>query len=143
MIYMKTIFLIFALALTVIAAESNPSAEKQVTVAMEALKQAMIHRDGVALDRLLNDDLMYTHSAGQVETKADVIKSIGSGKSIIEKLEFSNTTVRVYGETALVKGRVDLWHSATNIVPMDVLHVWVKKADGWRLVARQATRLAK
>ena len=143
MIYMKTIFLIFALALTVIAAESNPSAEKQVTVAMEALKQAMIHRDGAALDRLLNDDLMYTHSAGQVETKADVIKSIGSGKSIIEKLEFSNTTVRVYGETALVKGRVDLWHSATNIVPMDVLHVWVKKADGWRLVARQATRLAK
>jgi len=143
MIYMKKIFLIFALALTVIAAESNPSAEKQVTVAMEALKQAMIHRDGAALDRLLNDDLMYTHSAGQVETKADVIKSISSGKSIIEKLEFSNTTVRVYGETALVKGRVDLWHSATNIVPMDVLHVWVKKADGWRLVARQATRLAK
>ena len=143
MIYMKKIFLIFAFALTVIAAESNPSAEKQVTVAMEALKQAMIHRDGAALDRLLNDDLMYTHSAGQVETKADVIKSIGSGKSIIEKLEFSNTTVRVYGETALVKGRVDLWHSATNIVPMDVLHVWVKKADGWRLVARQATRLAK
>ena len=94
-------------------------------------------------DRLLHDDLIYTHSGGQIETKADVIKSNTSGKSIVEKLEFSGTSIRIYGTTALVNGRVDLYHSATNIVPMNVLHVWLKSPDGWKLVSRQATRLPK
>ena len=140
---MRIILLTFVLALALCAAEPDAAASKQVTAAMESLRQAMIHRDGAALGRLLHDDLMYTHSAGQLETKADVIKSIASGKSIVEKLEFSGTTVRVYGNMAFFKGRVDLYHSATNIVPMDVLHVWIKAPDGWKLVARQATRLAK
>ena len=140
---MKTILLTFFGMLALCAADSDAAASKQVTAAMESLKQAMIHRDGAALGRLLHDDLIYTHSGGQLETKADVIKSNTSGKSIVEKLEFSGTTVRVYGSTALVNGRVDLYHSATNIVPMNVLHVWLKGPDGWKLVSRQATRLAK
>ena len=136
---------IFVLALASVLSAAGPDqvAVREVTAAMESLKQAMIHKDGAALERLLSDDLMYTHSAGSVETKADVIKSIGGGKSIIEKLDFTNTTIRIHGTTALVNGRVDLWHSSTDLVPMNVLHVWVKQKDGWRLTSRQATRLAK
>ena len=141
--YMRRSIFVLAIAFVLSAADPDPVAVKQVTVAMESLKQAMLHKDPAALERLLNDDLMYTHSAGSVETKADVIKSIGGGKSIVEKLEFSNTTIRIHGTTALVNGRVDLWHSATDLVPMNVLHVWVKQKDGWRLTSRQATRLAK
>jgi len=135
---MKTILLLAAFSLSTFAA-----ADSDVLAAMESLKEAMIHRDGAALEKLLNDDLMYTHSTGSFENKAEMMKAITSGKSVIEKLEFSNTTVRIYGDTALVKGRVDLWHSPTDIVHMDILHVWVKKPGGWRLAARQATRLAK
>ena len=140
---MRRSIFVLAIAFVLSAADPDPVAVKQVTVAMESLKQAMLHKDPAALERLLNDDLMYTHSAGSVETKADVIKSIGGGKSIVEKLEFSNTTIRIHGTTALVNGRVDLWHSATDLVPMNVLHVWVKQNDGWRLTSRQATRLSK
>jgi hypothetical protein len=134
----KTLVLLILSSLSTFGA-----ADSDVRAAMELLKQALIHRDGAALERLLNNDLTYTHSAGLAETKADVIQSISSGKSVIEKLEYSNTTVRVYGDTALVKGRVDLWHSPTDVVHMDVLHVWVRKQGEWRLAARQATRLAK
>ena len=140
---MKTILFTFVGALALCAADSDATASKQVTAAMESLKQALIHRDGAALGRLLHDDLIYTHSGGRLETKTDVITSNTSGKSIVEKLEFSATIVRVYGSTALVNGRVDLYHSAANIVPMNVLHVWMKGPDGWKLVSRQATRLAK
>jgi hypothetical protein len=42
---------------------------------------------------------------------------------------------------ALVNGKVDLHHSKTNIVHMNVLHVWMHTPQGWRMVARQATRL--
>lgn len=137
---MKIILMAVLCAMALCAADSDT---KQVLAAMESLKQAMIHRDGAALEKLLSDDLTYTHSAGQEESKADVIKSITSGKSIVEKLELTDTIVRINGNTALVKGKVDLWHSSTNIVNMNVLHVWVKHASGWQMVARQATRLAK
>ena len=141
---MRILFLAVVAALGVLAAEpSDPGAVKEVTSAMESLKQAMIHKDGAALDKLLSDDLMYTHSAGQFETKADFVKSIVSGKSIVEKLDYSGTVVRVYGNTALVKGGVDLYHSKTNIVHMNILHVWVKGSGGWKMAARQTTKLAQ
>ena len=116
-------------------------ADKEVLDAMNGLKDAMIHKDGAALDKLLSKDLTYVHSGGQLETKAEVIKAITSGKSIVERIDYTATTVRFYGNTALVKCNVDLWHSSTNIVHMNVLHVWTKSDKGWQLVARQATRL--
>src|ERR1035438_6927568 len=139
---MKTIICIFLSALFLSAA-AMPKAQDEVLAAMDAYKKAMIERDGKALDRLLSDDLAYTHSAGQFQTKSDVIDSIVNKKTTIEKIEFSDTTVRFYGDVALVKGKVDLWHSPTVIVHMNVLHVWVKRPLGWQMVSRQATKLSE
>jgi len=138
---MKTIFTILFSALIVSAGSTSSRADQEVLAAMDAYKEAMIHKDGAALDKLLSNDLTYTHSGGQLETKADVIKSITTSKTIVEAMDFSDTTVRVYGNMALVKGKVDLYHSKTNIVHMNVLHVWMKTPQGWQMIARQATRL--
>ena len=86
---MKTLLLTLIGTLALCAAGTDAAAEKQVTAAMEAMKQAMIHRDGAALAKLMHDDLLYTHSTGSFENKADFVKSISSGKSIVEKLEFT------------------------------------------------------
>jgi hypothetical protein len=128
-------------ALSSLSAARVGDAKSEVLAAMDGLKHAMIHRDGPALEKLLADNLTYTHSAGQEQNKAEVIQSIVSGKSIIQKLEFPDNSVRVLGNVALVKGKVDLWHSADNVVHMNILHVWVNGPHGWQLVARQATRL--
>ena len=138
----KLLWITLLSTLALAAASTDPTAEKDVLAAMDAYKNAMIHKDAAVLQKLLSEDLTYIHSAGQHETKADVLKGITSGKTIIERIDFSETAVRFYGKTALVQGRVDLYHSATNIVHMNVLHVWVKGPQGWQLVARQATKLA-
>jgi hypothetical protein len=104
---------------------------------MDTYKDAMIHNNAGVLGKLLHDDLTFVHSAGQLESKADVLKSVTTGKNVIKRMEFSDTSVRFYQNTALVKCRVDLWHSDTNIVHMNILHAWVKGAGGW-LAARQA-----
>jgi hypothetical protein len=140
---MRLIFGIVLLAAAMCAATSDGNARKDVLTAMETYKNGMIQKDGAALDKVLSADLAYTHSGGEFQTKAEVIQSITTGKTVIERMEFSDTTVRVYGNTALVKGRVDLWHSPTNIVHMNVLHVWIDGPHGWQMVARQATKLAK
>jgi len=137
----KIASLAFVSALTLAAASVDPKAEKDVLSAMEAYKQAMIRNDASVLEKLLGDDLSYVHSGGQVETKADVMKNVTTGKNVITKMTFSDTSTRLYGNTALVRCRVDLWHSDTNIVHMDVLHAWIRQPQGWKLVARQATRL--
>ena len=111
--------------------------------AMDVYKNAMIHKDAAALEKLLAPDLAYVHSGGQFEDKAAVIKGLETGKTIIERMDFSETTLRFHGDTALVRGRVDLWHSKTNIVHMNVLHVFVKGPQGWQMVSRQATKLAE
>jgi hypothetical protein len=139
---MRLIIGILIAVSTLFADSPTGSLQKEVLAAMETYKNGMTQKDGAALEKVLSPDLTYTHSGGQLQTKAEVIKSITSGSTIIEKIQFSDTTVKVYGNMALVKGRVDLWHSATNIVHMDVLHVWVNGPHGWQMVARQATKLA-
>ncbi len=144
--YMPKMTRLFVLILAVtalFAATPDPKAQQAVLAAMEVYRNGMLQKDGNALNKVLSDDLTYTHSGGEFQTKADVIKSVTSGKTVTEKLDFSEMTVRVYGKTALVKGRVDLQHSPTNIVHMNILHVWVNGPQGWQMVARQATRLAK
>jgi hypothetical protein len=131
------------IAVSTLSADSpTGNLQKEVLAAMETYKNGMIQKDGAALEKVLSPDLTYTHSGGQLQTKAEVIKSITTGSTIIEKIQFSDTKVKVYGNVALVKGRMDLWHSPTNIVHMDVLHVWVNGPHGWQMVARQATKLA-
>jgi hypothetical protein len=117
----------------------SASGEQAVLAALEVYRNGMLQKDGKSLDKVLSDDLTYTHSGGEFETKADVIRSVTSGKTVTEKLDFTETTVRIYGNTALVKGRVNLQHSPTNVVHMNVLHVFVNGPHGWQMVARQAT----
>jgi len=138
---MRKLACILLWALPLAAASNNPQAEKEVLATMDAYKEAMIHNDVATLDKLLGDDLAFTHSHGEFQDKAAVLKS-ETGPPHIMRMEFSDTTVRIYGDTALVKGRVDLWHPE-SVVHMNVLHVWVKRPQGWQLVARQATLLAK
>jgi ketosteroid isomerase-like protein len=140
---MKKVLTLILFAGFAVAASKNDMSEKDVLTAMDAFKKATITRDGAALKKLLADDLTYTHSAGQEQTKAQYIESVVSGKSVVEALEFTGTTVRTYGDIALVKGRVDLSHSKTNVVHMNILHVWRHTPNGWQMIARQATRLAQ
>lgn len=126
------------------AAQPAPKADRDVLAAMDAWKQARLTRDGAALQRLLRDDITYTHIDGRTEKKADLLKAASAGKSIVEAIDFSGTTVRVYGTTALVKSVVNI-HSNTDgnktAVRFDALQVWLKGPGGWQMVAGQATPL--
>lgn len=139
---MKKLVWILLPMLAIAAPANDPKAEKEILTIMDTYKDAMISNNAAVLGKLLHDDLTFVHSAGQLETKADVLKSVTTGKNVIKRMEFSDTSVRFYQNTALVKCRVDLWHSDTNIVHMNILHVWINGPRGWQLAARQATRLA-
>ena len=128
----------------VVLSAATPDLKEEVLAAMEAWKQATMKKDGAALGKLLHPDLTYSHSNAHNETKADVLKSVAAGKATVEAIDFADTTVRVYGNTALVRGKVDIRNNTagkSTTANLNILHVWVKGPQGWQLVARQATRL--
>ena len=118
--------------------------DKEVLSAMDNWRKAMVAKDGAALDKLYAADLSYTHSSGKNETKTEAIAAVVNAKNKTEKIEFADSTVRVYGKTALVKCKVTLVASADGkqtTTNLNVLFVWVKNSAGWQLTARQAIRL--
>lgn len=128
--------LVLATAATLSAAD--PKAD--VMSAMESWKQAVLKKDAAALDRLLHPDLTYSHSDSRTETKADILKALANTQSIT----IGESSVRVYGNTALVKGPmefVNIVNGAPSSIHVNVLHVWLKGSKGWQLVARQSARL--
>ena len=134
--------LILASAATLAAATPDAKTEKEVLAALDAYKQGMIKKDTAALNKILSDDLAYSHSSNLHEDKAAVLKSL-SGTSSTESIDFKNPKVLVYGNTATVKTDVDFRNNANGnvtISKLNVLHVFVKGPQGWQLVARQATR---
>jgi len=141
---MKKWILIVLSATVLSAASIDSKAEKDVLAAMDAWKHATMKKDGAALEKLLHPDLTYSHSSGHNQDKADVVKTVTTGKATTASIDFSETTVRVYGNTALVRGRVDMTSNTDGksaASHLNILHVWIKGPQGWQMVARQATKL--
>lgn len=119
---------------------------KEVSDAVEQLRQAMISADGALLDRLASFELSYGHSNGNIQNKQEFISSFTSGESVFLSIELSDQTVRVVNDTAIVR---HLLLAETNdkgkgpaTVKISILLVWVKNDEGqWQLVARQAVRV--
>ena len=140
---MRRVFLLGVLCCAVLPA-ADTAAEKEVRAAMEAWRQARIHHDRAALEKLYAPELEYVHSNAKVESRKEAIDTIANGKERVDTCEFQNMTVRTYGNTAVARARLLLRTTAdgqTTTLDMLSLHVWVRNPSGWQLVARQTTRL--
>jgi ketosteroid isomerase-like protein len=135
------------LALPLAAAAPDPAAERAVLAAERAWVEAMVQADAAALAQLLSGDLVYSHSSGRTETKAEVLQVIGSRSTRYESIVFRDTKLRQYGDVMIVTEKAALRTTQSGALDLYVTHVWVKGqgAEGkeaWRMVSRQATRLA-
>ncbi|HWZ04047.1 MAG TPA: nuclear transport factor 2 family protein [Mucilaginibacter sp.] len=125
---------------------SNSIAINEVAAAVEQLRKAMISADGAVLDLLAHDELTYGHSGGQMQNKQEFIASFTSGDSVFVDIEITGQTVRIVGNTAIVR---HILTASTNdkgkgpgSVKISILLVWVgNDKQAWQLVARQAVRV--
>jgi ketosteroid isomerase-like protein len=105
---------------------------------------AITKNDLAALDRLLANELVYTHSSGVVETKAEYIGVLRTGAQKYDAVDYEDTKVMTYGNVGVVAAAVRM-RGASKGQPFDnrlrMLHVWVERDGRWQLVAHQTTRL--
>jgi ketosteroid isomerase-like protein len=132
----------FMMSTTVIQAQTAD--EKAVAAAVEKLRQAMIAADIPALKSLAADEISYGHSNGLIENKAEFVDQFVTGKSVFKTINLTDQTVKIVGETAIVRHRLTGDTNNSNVpgkVDLGVLSVWQKQKGEWKLLARQAVKI--
>jgi ketosteroid isomerase-like protein len=145
----RTLLLVVVFAsLSLLAYAQEKKASNGVEQAVLKLEQqwedALLKSDVAALDKIYDDSLIYTHSSGGVDNKAVYVGNIKSGATKYESMKRDDIKVNVYGDTALVTCHWEV-HVMSRGNKIDTnaryIHVYVKRKDGWKMVAHQATRI--
>ena len=127
------------------ATGSSASAEQAVAAAAEKLRVAMIDPTPAALTALVADDLSYGHSGGRVDTKDSFIGDLIAGKSDFVTIAITDQTIKVVGNTAIVRHTLTADTNDSGKpgkVQIKILGVWQQQGGQWKLLARQAVRVA-
>jgi hypothetical protein len=104
--------------------------------------QAMIDSDFDTLDKLLGDDLIYTHSTAQSDTRAEYIALCKKGVFKYMKIERPIENIQVYGDTVVVTGNTKMdaiIEDKRRLLNSRYTNVWIKGAKGWQMVVWQST----
>ena len=117
---------------------------KDVEASVDALNKAMISQDKSMLEKLTADELSYGHSTGLIENKLEFEKNILTGTDKFNTIENSNQHIQIADNFAIVRC-ISAIKGTNNGAILDLkiglLMVWVKRSDGWKLLARQGYKL--
>ena len=135
----------FMMALTVSAQKMND--KDAVTTAAEKLRLAMVSGEQSALESLILPELTYGHSGGHIDDAKEFVEKLVSKKSDFVTIDITNQTVNIVGNTAIVRHHFYATTAdagkAPGDVTLDILLVWAKVKNDWKLLARQAVKSEK
>lgn len=136
------LFIAFVVATTSSLAQSKD--EKNAEAAIAFLIKALESSNKADLETIASEELTYGHSNGLVEDKKAFVEALTNGSSDFENIKISNQTVKVTGNLALVRHRLDagtLNKGVKGEIHLNVLLVFRKEKGEWKLLARQAARV--
>lgn len=136
--------IVILLLLVGVSAFAQKADSKSLAKAVADFDKALINKDSVALNHLLNNDLQYGHSNGWIETKRDVIADLFNGKLIYKTIVPQSPEIKMEGKTAAVRTTSDidvLLDGKPMAFKLKVLQVWVWKNKHWELFARQSVKI--
>ena len=119
--------------------------QRQMIMALDARRmRAMAERDYAVLNELLADDLVYTHSAGFLDTKESLIGNMAASTLVYRAVEPSDVVAQDLGHAMVLTGRAHLEITLDGkalAFGVRFTDVWAKRGAAWQMVAWQATRL--
>jgi ketosteroid isomerase-like protein len=105
---------------------------------------AMAQKDIATLNRLLSDDLVYTHSSARLDTKQSLIGNMESGSTVYTAVEPSDVKAQDLGDTVVLTGacRISVTsQNRANSFTVRFTDVYANKGGQWQMVTWQSTRL--
>ncbi len=101
--------------------------------------------DQARLEAILSNDLHYAHSNGKVDTKASLIASLVSRKSVYESFDYPERKFTLVGAgLATMTGRVLVKVGPAgkpNDLDLSILALWREEHGKWRFLAWQSCKM--
>ena len=143
--------ILFSVTLCALLGAAPAYAAKDETAAIagvaEKLRVLMVEPDKAKLGALVSNDLSYGHSGGKIDTKESFIDDLMTGVSDFLSITISEQTLKVVGDTAVIRhtltGDTHDKGKDPGKVNIKILQVWKKMGGEWKLLARQAVRVAQ
>lgn len=112
--------------------------EATVRALVEKFNAAAKAGDEAALNSLLGEGLVYVHSNGLTENKAQCVAALVKAKP---NFVFNpGWTVSMQGKTAIVHAKAVNNPGSPNSMSLDMMQVWVHDGKSWKLVGRHTAR---
>jgi ketosteroid isomerase-like protein len=108
------------------------------------LRRAMLDGDAAALDRLLDDALVFTTHLGALVGKEEDLEAYRSGALRLARLDPADEEIRVYGKVAVVTIGVTMagtYVGAAFAGGFRYTRVWYERSEGWRVVAAHVSEV--
>jgi hypothetical protein len=128
---------------------TQDQARVQVAAVDAALHAALLAADVKALERILHEGFVWTHSNGIRLSVRQLLDQLGSGSLRYVRLETRNVTVSIHGPTAVVRGDSLRQRSANpqapgaaDAEPLTIFYTLtlVDEGGSWRAVAMHTSR---
>jgi ketosteroid isomerase-like protein len=138
---------LFLLACVAIAAFARPHGPTPMSNASEddfrKLEQAWLNAasapDLPTLRRMFSDDFMGTSLTGGVLSKSDVVPADGVAANHMPKSTLRDSTVRIFGDTAVLMGEVEMQvPQKSEVIRMTT--VFQKHGEDWQVIAVHMSR---
>jgi ketosteroid isomerase-like protein len=156
---MKRTCLILAavLATAILAADGPPvaPAQREIRELEAQFARAVVEGDHAFYERVLADDFTHTSHTGVFKTRTEFLaenkfaekEPSGTGRTRYDAYDVDDLAVRIYGDTAVVTGRLSPKGRTAQGQPITgqyrYLRVWVKRQGRWQVVAFEGTRIAQ
>ena len=117
---------------------SHTSSDESLLACERALRAAQLTSDVTALERLVDDSLIFTGPDGAIYGKQDDLDAHRRGLVRITRLDPSEERMQRHGTVAIVSVRMEMsgtFHGAPFAGPFRYTRVWREQPEGWRIIA--------
>lgn len=122
---------------------ATTTAGREVIDADDKRYAAMVSQDWPLLRGLLHDDLVYTHSNGDRDSKESYLEKVTTGRPVYLGVDMKERFVAAWDRVALLHGRAGIHCVARgNKLLIDLLYqsVWVRSENSWQMLGWSSTK---
>lgn len=143
--FAMVILIVFALPLLVICQTKNGEnkTESEVKKVDEEFHKAFMLEDAAALENLLTDNFIWTHSTGNIQTKAVILTNVKSGKLQYEIADTDDVQISMYKNAAVVSGHATRRYPGKDTFWLRYTTVYVKIGRKWKAAAFHSSHVPK
>lgn len=129
--------LLLTAALAPAAQKGDP--KEELVNSVRAWLDAEANHKTADLDRMIDENFMGTGFGGNILDKSDIVPSEGSDEARMPKSVLQDATARIFENTGVVMGTLGM-QTAGHSAAIRFTLVFVKKAQGWQMVAAHMAR---